>query len=134
MQNGHQFYAYLPGSASGGIAPASMHEILLDFDTLQAYGCFIGLAAGMVLSGSDSATGAARNTMKFFSTNHVASARDVGPAPARRLRRLGQEVWDTGLLLEPSQVRRDACICGLGQAAPNPIDRVVTYSPSELTA
>jgi formate dehydrogenase len=66
MQNGHQFYAYLTGGASGGILPASMNEILLDFDTLQAYGCFIGSAAVVVLSGSDSATGAARNTMKFF--------------------------------------------------------------------
>ena len=134
MLDGHDFYAYLPGGASGGILPASMGDIPLDFDTLQPYGCFIGSAAVVVLSHHDSAVGAARNTMAFFrdeSCGQCTPCRN-GTAKALDLIRRPQWEWDTGLLAELSQVMRDASICGLGQAAPNPVDCVVKYFPHEL--
>jgi NADH:ubiquinone oxidoreductase subunit F (NADH-binding)/NADH:ubiquinone oxidoreductase subunit E len=132
MLDGHAFYAYLPGGASGGILPASMNDIPLDFDTLQPYGCFIGSAAVMVLSDRDTATAAARNMMKFFhheSCGQCTPCR-VGTAKASVL--MEQPKWDLPLLADLSLVMRDASICGLGQAAPNPMDCVIKYFPHEL--
>jgi NADH:ubiquinone oxidoreductase subunit F (NADH-binding)/NADH:ubiquinone oxidoreductase subunit E len=132
MLEGHAFYAYLPGGASGGILPATMNAIPLDFDTLQPYGCFIGSAAVMVLSQHDTAVGAARNMMHFFhheSCGQCTPCR-VGTAKAETL--IAKPQWDVPLLAELSQVMRDASICGLGQAAPNPVDCVVKYFPHEL--
>jgi NADH:ubiquinone oxidoreductase subunit F (NADH-binding)/NADH:ubiquinone oxidoreductase subunit E len=132
MQDGHAFYAYLPGGASGGILPATMNDIPLDFDTLQPYGCFIGSAAVMVLSDQDTATDAARNLMHFFhheSCGQCTPCR-VGTAKAEQL--IATPQWDQQLLGELSQVMRDASICGLGQAAPNPVDCVIKYFPHEL--
>ena len=133
MQEGHTFYGYLPGGASGGILPASMNAIPLDFDTLQAYGCFIGSAAVIVWSGHDSAVQAARNMMSFFEHESCGQCTPcrVGTAKASKL--MGQAKWDVPLLAELSQVMRDASICGLGQAAPNPLDCVIQYFPQELT-
>ena len=133
MQDGHQLYAYLPGGASGGILPASMNGIPLDFDTLQPYGCFIGSAAIIVLSQHDSARAAARNMMRFFRNESCGQCTPcrVGTAKASEL--IEQEVWDAGLLGELSQVMRDASICGLGQAAPNPVDCVLKFFPHEVT-
>jgi len=132
MQEGHSFYGYLPGGASGGILPASMNAIPLDFDTLQPYGCFIGSAAVVVLSGHDSAAGAARNTLSFFKHESCGQCTPCRVGTAKALALIEQPQWDTGLLAELSQVMRDASICGLGQAAPNPIDCVVKYFPHEL--
>ncbi|MFM2059681.1 MAG: hypothetical protein RLY71_4066 [Pseudomonadota bacterium] len=134
MADGHAFYAYLPGGASGGILPASLGDIPLDFDTLQPYGCFIGSAAVIVLSDQDSAKGAARNMMKFFEHESCGQCTPcrVGTAKANAL--IAQERWDTPLLAELSQVMRDASICGLGQAAPNPVDCVIKYFPNELAS
>jgi NADH:ubiquinone oxidoreductase subunit F (NADH-binding)/NADH:ubiquinone oxidoreductase subunit E len=132
MLDGHAFYAYLPGGASGGILPASMNAIPLDFDTLQPYGCFIGSAAVMVLSDQDTAVDAARNLMHFFhheSCGQCTPCR-VGTAKAQAL--IAQPKWDLPLLADLSAVMRDASICGLGQAAPNPVDCVVKYFPHEL--
>ncbi len=134
MQDGHQFYAYLPGGASGGILPASMNAIPLDFDTLQAYGCFIGSAAVVVLSDHDSAVAAARNTMKFFKHESCGQCTPCRVGTAKAVTLIENEKWDTNLLAELSQVMRDASICGLGQAAPNPIDCVVKYFPHELAS
>jgi len=133
MQDGHSFYGYLPGGASGGILPASMNDIPLDFDTLQPYGCFIGSAAVVVLSDQDTAVEAARNTMHFFAHESCGQCTPcrVGTAKASQL--IAQPKWDLPLLADLSQVMRDASICGLGQAAPNPIDCVVKYFPHELT-
>ncbi|MBX9794109.1 MAG: NADH-quinone oxidoreductase subunit F, partial [Burkholderiaceae bacterium] len=127
-------YAYLPGGASGGILPASLADVPLDFDTLQPHGCFIGSAAVIVLSQHDRVTDAARNLMSFFEHESCGQCTPCrsGTAKAREL--MAQDTWDTGLLAELSQVMRDASICGLGQAAPNPIDCVVKYFPHELTA
>lgn len=133
MADGHELYAYLPGGASGGILPASLANVPLDFDTLQPYGCFIGSAAVMVLSQHDTAKDAARNMMRFFeheSCGQCTPCRN-GTAKARAL--IDQDAWDTPLLADLSQVMRDASICGLGQAAPNPVDCVVKYFPQELS-
>ena len=133
MQDGHQLYAYLPGGASGGILPASMNDIPLDFDTLQPYGCFIGSAAIIVLSQQDSARGAASNMMRFFRHESCGQCTPCRAGTAKASGLLGQAVWDAGLLGELSQVMRDASICGLGQAAPNPVDCVLKYFPHEVS-
>jgi formate dehydrogenase len=132
MQDGHRFYAYLPGGASGGILPATMNAIPLDFDTLQPYGCFIGSAAVVVLSDRDTAVNAARNTMQFFKHESCGQCTPCRVGTAKAAHLIEQPKWDVALLAELSTVMRDASICGLGQAAPNPIDCVVKYFPHEL--
>jgi len=132
MADGHDFYAYLPGGASGGILPASMGDIPLDFDTLQPYGCFIGSAAVVVLSQQDSAVAAARNTMRFFADESCGQCTPCRAGTAKALDLIEAPEWDVALLGELSQVMRDASICGLGQAAPNPVDCVIKYFPHEL--
>jgi NADH:ubiquinone oxidoreductase subunit F (NADH-binding)/NADH:ubiquinone oxidoreductase subunit E len=132
MQDGHQLYAYLPGGASGGILPASMNNIPLDFDTLQPYGCFIGSAAVIVLDERDSAIAAARNMMKFFRHESCGQCTPCRVGTAKAVDLIGQPRWDLQLLSELSQAMRDASICGLGQAAPNPVDCVIKYFPHEV--
>jgi formate dehydrogenase len=132
MLDGHSFYAYLPGGASGGILPASLGDIPLDFDTLQPYGCFIGSAAVVVLSHHDTATAAARNTMRFFQHESCGQCTPCRNGTAKSAALIEQETWDLELLADLSQVMRDASICGLGQAAPNPVDCVIKYFPQEL--
>jgi formate dehydrogenase beta subunit len=132
MQPGHTFYAYLPGGASGGILPATMNTIPLDFDTLQPYGCFIGSAAVVVLSDHDTAVGAACNTMQFFKHESCGQCTPCRVGTAKAAHLMDQPKWDLPLLADLSLVMRDASICGLGQAAPNPIDCVVKYFPHEL--
>jgi formate dehydrogenase len=132
MLPGHSFYAYLPGGASGGILPAAMGDIPLDFDTLNQYGCFIGSAAVIILSDQDKAAAAARNIMKFFAEESCGQCTPcrVGTAKARTL--MEESKWDQGLLEELSGAMADASICGLGQAAPNPIRSVMKYFPHEV--
>ena len=132
MQDGHKFYAYLPGGASGGILPATMNDIPLDFDTLQPYGCFIGSAAVIVLSDQDTATDAARNMMRFFHHESCGQCTPCRVGTAKAAHLMDQPKWDLPLLADLSLVMRDASICGLGQAAPNPMDCVVKYFPHEL--
>ena len=132
MLDGQRLYGYLPGGASGGILPAGMNNIPLDFDTLQPYGCFIGSAAVIVLSDKDTASAAARNMMRFFQHESCGQCTPcrVGTAKASHL--IKQPKWDLPLLADLSLVMRDASICGLGQAAPNPVDCVIKYFPEEL--
>ncbi|NHZ89332.1 NADH-quinone oxidoreductase subunit F [Massilia sp. CCM 8733] len=132
MAPGHRFYGYLPGGASGGILPAALNAIPLDFDTLQPYGCFIGSAAVVVLSDRDSAVAAARNTLRFFKDESCGQCTPCRVGTAKALALIEQAQWDTPLLADLSQVMRDASICGLGQAAPNPVDCVVKYFSHEL--
>jgi formate dehydrogenase len=132
MQAGHKFYAYLPGGASGGILPASMGDIALDFDTLNQYGCFIGSAAIMILSDRDKARAAASNVMKFFAEESCGQCTPCRVGTAKALALMGKPAWDQGLLEELSVAMADASICGLGQAAPNPIRCVVKYFPQEI--
>ena len=129
MAEGHSFAAYLPGGASGGILPASMDDIPLDFGTLEKYGCFIGSAAVVVLSDQDDVRGAALNLMRFFEDESCGQCTPcrVGTQKARMLMEHG--VWDTDLLGELSACMRDASICGLGQAASNPLTSVIKYFP-----
>lgn len=132
MPDGHELYAYLPGGASGGILPASLSHIPLDFDTLQPYGCFIGSAAVIVLSQHDRARDAALNVMRFFEHESCGQCTPcrVGTAKAAALMQARQ--WDADLLDDLAQVMADASICGLGQAAPNPIRCVHKYFPNEV--
>lgn len=132
MQDGHHLYAYLPGGASGGILPASLAHLPLDFDTLQSYGCFIGSAAIIVLSQQDSAKNAARNMMHFFKYESCGQCTPCRVGTEKAYDLILQESWNQDLLKDLSQVMRDASICGLGQAAPNPIDCVIRYFPEEL--
>ena len=132
MLEGHLLYGYLPGGASGGILPASMANSPLDFDTLQVHGCFIGSAAVIVLSDRDTASAAARNMMNFFKHESCGQCTPCRAGTAKAAELIAQPKWDLPLLAELSQVMRDASICGLGQAAPNPVDCVIKYFPQEL--
>ena len=132
MLDGHAFYGYLPGGASGGILPASMGDIPLDFDTLNPYGCFIGSAAVVILSDKDRARDAACNVMKFFSEESCGQCTPCRVGTVKALQLLRAEKWDRPLLKELSQAMMDASICGLGQAAPNPVLTVMKYFPQEL--
>ncbi len=132
MLDGQNLYGYLPGGASGGILPASLNKIPLDFDTLQAYGSFIGSAAVIVLSDKDSASDAARNMMRFFQHESCGQCTPCRVGTAKAVTLMNKPSWDLALVAELSQVMRDASICGLGQAAPNPMDSVVKYFPHEL--
>ena len=134
MLEGHTLYAYLPGGASGGILPAALNDIPLDFDTLQPYGCFIGSAAIIVLSQHDTAADAARNMMRFFKHESCGQCTPCRVGTAKAVTLIEQPRWDTELLADLSSVMRDASICGLGQAAPNPVDCVVKYFPHEISA
>jgi formate dehydrogenase len=132
MLDGHELYAYLPGGASGGILPASMGNIPLDFDTLQPYGCFIGSAAVIVLSQKDSARDAALNMMRFFEHESCGQCTPCRVGTAKAAKLMEARVWDNITLEDLSQVMGDASICGLGQAAPNPIRTVQKYFAHEL--
>ena len=133
MLEGHILYGYLPGGASGGILPASMANSPLDFDTLQTHGCFIGSAALIVLSDRDTATAAARNMMNFFKHESCGQCTPCRVGTAKAADLIAQPKWNLPLLADLSQVMRDSSICGLGQAAPNPVDCVIKYFPQELT-
>ena len=132
MLPGHDFYAYLPGGASGGILPASLGDVPLDFDTLQPHGCFIGSAAVIVLSQHDRARDAALNLMRFFADESCGQCTPCRVGTEKAAGLLAQPKWDTALLDDLSRAMADASICGLGQAAPNPIACVIKYFPDEL--
>jgi NADH:ubiquinone oxidoreductase subunit F (NADH-binding)/NADH:ubiquinone oxidoreductase subunit E len=121
MLPGHSFMAYLPGGASGGILPASLNDIPLDFGQLEKYGCFIGSAAVIVLSDQDDVKGAALNLMKFFRHESCGQCTPCRVGTEKAVDLMAQPTWDEPLLRDLAQVMRDASICGLGQAAPNPL-------------
>jgi formate dehydrogenase beta subunit len=132
MAQGHELYGYFPGGASGGILPASLADVPLDFDTLQPYGCFIGSAAIIVLSRQDSARELALGAMRFFAHESCGQCTPCRVGTAKAVGLMSQADWDQGLLNELSEVMADASICGLGQAAPNPLRCVMKYFPQEL--
>lgn len=134
MAEGHTLYAYLPGGASGGILPARLADVPLDFDTLQPHGCFIGSAAVMVLSQHDKARDAALNVMRFFAHESCGQCTPCRVGTDKATRLMEREVWDRETLEDLAQVMGDASICGLGQAAPNPIRCVLDYFPHEVGA
>jgi formate dehydrogenase beta subunit len=132
MLDGHQLYGYLPGGASGGILPASMANIPLDFDTLNQYGCFIGSAAIVVFSNHDKAADAARNVMNFFSKESCGQCTPCRVGTVKALQLMEEKHWDEPLLKELSSAMMDASICGLGQAAPNPVLSIFKHFPGEV--
>ena len=134
MAEGHTLYAYLPGGASGGILPARLADVPLDFDTLQPHGCFIGSAAVMVLSQHDSAREAALNVMRFFAHESCGQCTPCRVGTDKAAQLMARDVWDRETLEDLAQVMGDASICGLGQAAPNPIRCVLDYFPHEVGA
>ena len=132
MAEGHTLYAYLPGGASGGILPASMGDIPLDFDTLQPYGCFIGSAAVIVLGHNDRARDAASNMLRFFAHESCGQCTPCRVGTAKAATLMDAPVWDMATLEDLNVVMTDASICGLGQAAPNPIRCIHKYFPQEI--
>ncbi|MGE4330867.1 NADH-ubiquinone oxidoreductase-F iron-sulfur binding region domain-containing protein [Diaphorobacter sp.] len=134
MLDGHQLYAYLPGGASGGILPARLADVPLDFDTLQPHGCFIGSAAVIVLSQHDRARDAALNMMRFFAHESCGQCTPCRVGTAKAAQLMQAPVWDGDTLDDLAQVMQDASICGLGQAAPNPMRCVQRYFAHEVQA
>ena len=132
MLEGHAFKAYLPGGASGGILPASKGDVPLDFDTLQPEGCFIGSAAVVILSDQDDMKAVALNLMRFFEDESCGQCTPCRTGTEKAVALMGQKQWDVPLLRELSAVMMDASICGLGQAAPNPLLSVLKHFPEEL--
>lgn len=132
MLDGHTFYGYFPGGASGGILPASLGDIPLDFDTLNPHGCFIGSAAVIVFSQHDRARDLALNAMRFFEDESCGQCTPCRVGTAKAAKLMDQGRWDRSLLDDLSKVMTDASICGLGQAAANPLQCIFKYFPQEL--
>jgi NADH:ubiquinone oxidoreductase subunit F (NADH-binding)/NADH:ubiquinone oxidoreductase subunit E len=133
MQEGHVFKGYLPGGASGGILPASMGDIPLDFGTLEQYGCFIGSAAIVVFSDQDNMRDVALNLMRFFEDESCGQCTPCRVGTEKAVKLMSRAHWDCDLLSELSKAMADASICGLGQAAGNPINSVLKYFGEDLT-
>ncbi|MDO9113978.1 MAG: NADH-ubiquinone oxidoreductase-F iron-sulfur binding region domain-containing protein [Polaromonas sp.] len=132
MQDGHTLYAYLPGGASGGIFPASHANLPLDFDTLQPHGGFIGSAAVIVLGHQDKARDAALNMMRFFAHESCGQCTPCRVGTVKAAKLMEAPVWDNATLEDLNVVMTDASICGLGQAAPNPVRCVQKYFAHEI--
>ena len=132
MAAGHQLKAYQPGGPSSGILPASLSDVPLDFDTLQPHGSFIGSAAVLVLSDKDSVRDAALNMMEFFDHENCGQCTPCRVGCEKAVKLMREDKWDITLLSELSDVMEDASICGLGQAAPNPIRLTIKHFPDEV--
>jgi formate dehydrogenase len=132
MADGHTFNAYLPGGASGGILPASMADLPLDFGTLEPYGCFVGSHAVVILSDRDDMKAVALNLMKFFEDESCGQCTPCRAGTEKAAKLMAAGPWNEALLGELATAMRDASICGLGQAAPNPLVSVLKYFPDEL--
>ncbi len=132
MIDGEKFKGYLPGGASGGILPASMADEPLDFGTLEKYGCFVGSHAVVILSEKDDMKAVALNLMKFFEDESCGQCTPCRVGSEKAAKLMAKGPWDVALLTELSTLMRDASICGLGQAAPNPLLCVLKYFPEEL--
>lgn len=132
MAEGHVFKAYQPGGPSSGLLPAAMADVPLDFDTLQPHGTFIGSAAVVVLSDRDSARAAALNMLRFFEAESCGQCTPCRVGCEKAVRLMQADRWDRELLEDLCEVMADASICGLGQAAPNPIRLVMKHFPDEV--
>ena len=134
MADGHQFKGYLPGGASGGILPASKADIPLDFGTLEGEGCFIGSAAVVVLSDKDDMKAVALNLLRFFEDESCGQCTPCRVGTEKAVMLMNEPRWDEDLLTELTRVMTDASICGLGQAAMNPVKMVVKHFRGDLTS
>ena len=132
MLDGHKFKGYLPGGASGGILPATLGNIPLDFDTLQEYGCFIGSAAIVVLSDKVDIKSIGLNLMKFFEDESCGQCTPCRNGTSMAVKLMEQKDWDIDLLNKLSVTMNRASICGLGQAAPNPLQCIIKYFEEDL--
>jgi formate dehydrogenase beta subunit len=132
MLPGHRFKGYLPGGASGGILPASMADLPLDFGTLEPYGCFVGSHAVVILSDKDDMKAVALNLMRFFEDESCGQCTPCRVGTEKAVKLMASGTWDEALLNELSAAMRDASICGLGQAAPNPLTSVFRYFSEDL--
>jgi formate dehydrogenase len=132
MLEGHKFRSYLPGGASGGILPASMADLPLDFGQLEKHGCFVGSHAVVILSDKDDMRKVALNLLQFFADESCGQCTPCRVGCEKAVKLMGAERWDQGLLSELSQAMADASICGLGQAAPNPIRAVMKFFPEDV--
>ncbi len=133
MEDGQTFKGYLPGGASGGILPASMADLPLDFGTLEKYGCFVGSHAVVILSDEDDMKAVALNLVKFFEDESCGQCTPCRVGTEKAVKLMEHGPWNPALLIELSDLMRDASICGLGQAAPNPLLCVLKYFPDELS-
>ncbi|MCB1808366.1 MAG: SLBB domain-containing protein, partial [Candidatus Competibacteraceae bacterium] len=132
MLAGHHFKGYLPGGASGGILPASMGNLPLEFGQLEKHGCLVGSHAVVILSDHDNMKDVALNLMRFFEDESCGQCTPCRVGTEKAVKLMQTEHWDVPLLQELSQVMRDASICGLGQAAPNPLLSVIKYFPEDM--
>ncbi|MCR9257468.1 MAG: NAD(P)H-dependent oxidoreductase subunit E [Alphaproteobacteria bacterium] len=132
MADGHSFKGYLPGGASGGILPAHMDDLILDFGELEHLGSFVGSHAVVILSDQDSIRDAALNLMRFFEDESCGQCTPCRVGTEKAVKLMRERDWDTELLQELAQVMRDASICGLGQAAPNPLLSCIKWFPEEF--
>ncbi len=132
MADGHTFKGYLPGGASGGILPASMGNLPLDFGTLEQYGCLVGSHAVVILSEQDSIKAAALNLLRFFEDESCGQCTPCRVGCEKAVKLMSEDKWDETLLSELGTAMMDASICGLGQAAPNPLNSVFKYFRDEL--
>lgn len=132
MADGHTLHAFLPGGASGGILPASLADVPLDFDTLAEHGAFVGSMAVVVLGQHDAARDAALNLMRFFEHESCGQCTPCRAGTGQLVRLMQAPQWDADRMGELSAVMREASICGLGQAAPNPVDSVLRFFPREV--
>jgi formate dehydrogenase len=132
MADGHSFKGYLPGGASGGILPESKADIPLDFGTLEAEGCFIGSAAVVVLSDQDDMKEVALNLLRFFEDESCGQCTPCRVGTEKAVKLMTQPHWDEALLKDLSLVMGDASICGLGQAAMNPVKQVLKHFREDL--
>jgi len=132
MQDGHAFKGFLPGGPSGGILPALMADIPLDFGTLEKYGSFVGSHAVVILSDKDDMKAVALNLLKFFEDESCGQCTPCRVGTEKAVKLMQRGPWDVGLLTELAALMRDASICGLGQAAPNPLMSVLKYFPDDL--
>ena len=132
MADGHTFKGYLPGGASGGILPASMADVPLDFGTLEKYGCFVGSHAVVILSDKDDMKAVALNLMRFFEDESCGQCTPCRVGTEKAVKLMAQRAVGRGAADRTVDAMRDASICGLGQAAPNPLMCVLKYFPDEL--
>ena len=132
MAKGHTFKGYLPGGASGGILPANMADIPLDFGQLEKHGCFIGSHAVVILSDKDNMKAVALNLMRFFEDESCGQCTPCRNGTEKAVKLMSAKTWDQPLLGDLAQVMRDASICGLGQAASNPLTSVIKFFPEDL--
>jgi len=133
MEEGQTFYAYLPGGASGGVLPADKGDVPLDFGSLDEFGCFIGSSAVVIFSKQDNVRDICKNLIHFFEDESCGQCTPCRVGCEKMLKLIDSQNWDQALITELSDTMRDASICGLGQAAPNPVLSTMRFFAEDLS-